>query len=102
MATYATIRRADSEDTDRLLAAARRFAANHPYAAGNVADLADGELSDHPDAYVSLLEMSIVDYDASVPGARNLLPRWRAAARRALRHPRADTIAWGYVGYNVR
>jgi len=111
---FHTIRHATRDDHARLDAAARRF----------VARWLDTDeykrLYDRPDAAPfsayhagTALEIvrDILDNDgpaAAVERGARLRGYWRRAARRALRHDRADEIAYrgdspagGYVGYSV-
>jgi len=77
-------RQATSEDRDRLQAAARRFIYRHSLRISTEDDTGDS------------LALSI---DLYVGGYERRL--WLRCARRALRHPQAEGIAWGHVGRSV-
>jgi hypothetical protein len=97
---WSTIRKATEEDTERLQIAATRFLERHqdemPYLKLDAEDLQD------PVFTVTFH----TDWDESMEDAqriprRRLARLWTRCQRRALRHPHADGIAYGYVGQHV-
>lgn len=88
---WATIRRANDEDITVLRERAAAFCARH-----NI------ETYDDP--------LCAIDYAVSEHHGESLLDEmdwkrlnrlWQAVVRRALKHPAAEGIAYGYVGYEA-
>lgn len=97
---FVMIRKATEEDCERMDAAARRFATRHP----EVKELGYDERDFGPvrvitDYVGALGRPGALGNDAE--NAKRLGRLWQRVARRALREPRADGIAWGNVGYWV-
>jgi hypothetical protein len=91
---WSVIRKATEEDKARLRAASARFAQRHG-------------LGDLPDDVIDLYQAGVVGPAPrgcsleEEQRARYLLPLWKRAMRRALRHPSADGIAYGCVGWDT-
>lgn len=100
--SFTTIRTADQEDQARLLAAAKRFVARHPLAYVTISGGSESLDGMRGEAAALVVANECYYHDSNAIYERPLLPLWRAAARRALQHPRADQIAYGYVGYSVK
>lgn len=90
---WSTIRKATTEDRERLNAAAERFIARHG-------------LEQYTNQFDGMSPWWAVDFmlhqteavGRDTPYVRRL---WRKALRRALRSPDADGIAYDYIGFYV-
>ncbi len=97
---WSTIREATQEDLDALNKAARRFAARHDLQDmdfvkpsqwyDTVDNAVEGEVSRHRDPN-----------DIDHWYAMRLKTLWTRVVRRVLKHPTADGVAYGYVGWHV-
>jgi hypothetical protein len=86
---FQTIRLATDEDITRLEASARRFADRWGMPVHDCG------------AYASVMDAVARAATSRFPASHRLPGLWRRCARRALRHARADSIAYGYVGHGV-
>lgn len=94
---WSTIRKATSEDTERLNAAAQRFVERHEL--GDDVKVVPDESSPLWYELSEYLEVMGTDWpNWDIPKLRRL---WRQCVRRALREPNAEGIAYGYVGQHV-
>jgi hypothetical protein len=84
------IREATEEDAQRLLATAERFAKNNGLDIDEINALAVESEIDY-----------LIENDAYSSDGKRLRANWRRAVQRALKHPQATGIAYGYVGYSM-
>ena len=88
--SWGTLRKANDEDLAALNAAARRFAERHDITFAS-------EISDVDTVEYWLYEQDKDDFRLGKYYAR----LWNRCVARALKHPGAEGIAYGYVGYHV-
>jgi hypothetical protein len=87
---WSTIRKATNEDCEKLETRAEAFAKRHGIERGEIVT-AVTSVENH-------IAWASENYEPEGPYLNKL---WRAVVKRALDHPWAEGIAWGYVGFYV-
>lgn len=98
--SWSTIRKATHDDHETLNHRAEAFMARHNIPPPTPPELTDAtELWRHLDAYLD--QRALSGSWLNMQDGKHLRRLWIAILRRAVGHPAAEGIAYGYIGYHA-